>query len=39
MEISKAKIKMKKSLLANGTLDEKFYDCDVIRYEKKEESI
>ena len=39
MEISKARIKMKKSLLANGTLDEKFYHCDVIRYEKKEESI
>ena len=39
MEISKARIKMKKSLLANGTLDEKFYHCDVIRYEKKEESV
>lgn len=39
MEISKAKIKMKKSLLVKGTLDEKIYDCDVIRYEKKKESI
>ena len=31
MEISKARIKMKKSLLANGTLDEKFYHCIIYR--------
>lgn len=39
MEISKAKIKMKKSLLTNGIIDEKTYYCDVIRYDKEEESI
>lgn len=39
MEISKAKIKMKKSLLINGATDEKTYYCDIMKYDKEEESI
>ena len=39
MEISKAKIKMKKSLLEGKLIDEKTYHCDVMRYDKEEESI
>lgn len=39
MEISKAKIRMKKSLLKEETTDEKTYDCSVMRYDKEEESI
>lgn len=39
MEISKAKIKMIKSLLTDGLVGEKTYNCDVMRYDKEEESI
>ncbi|WP_461815784.1 hypothetical protein [Faecalimonas sp.] len=39
MEISKAKIKMKKSLLLNSVVDEKTYYCDIMKYDKEEESI
>ena len=39
MEISKAKLKMKKSLLAEDLMDDKTYHCDVMRYDKEEESI
>lgn len=39
MEVSKAKIKMKKSLLMSGAVDEKTYYCDIMKYDKEQESI
>lgn len=39
MEQSKASLKMKKMILAGGEFDENTYECDVLKYDNKEECI
>lgn len=39
MEQSKARLKMKKTLLIDGELDENVYECEVLKYDNREECI